>query len=128
MRKEGQETIEVTLQTLASEVQKQKNMGSRLVQICCARIGDDFELHYSFEHVDNDQKFKFVDLKLITDAGSPINSITGIYFAAFGYENEISDLYGLKIEGNLLGFKGTFITTSIPYPFGKPTVVKKEDA
>jgi ech hydrogenase subunit D len=128
MRKEGQETIEVTLQTLASEVQKQKDMGSRLVQICCARIGDDFELHYSFEHVDNDQKFKFVDLKLITDADSPINSITGIYFAAFGYENEISDLYGLKIEGNLLDFKGTFITTSIPYPFGKPTVAKKEGA
>jgi ech hydrogenase subunit D len=126
MRKEGQETIEVTLQTLASEVQKQKDMGSRLVQICCARIGDDFELHYSFEHVDNDQKFKFVDLKLITDVGSPINSITGIYFAAFGYENEISDLYGLKIEGNLLDFKGTFITTSVPYPFGKPTVTKKE--
>ncbi|PWR71480.1 NADH-quinone oxidoreductase subunit C [Methanospirillum lacunae] len=128
MRKEGQETIEVTLQTLASEVQKQKDIGSRLVQICCARIGDDFELHYSFEHVDQDQKFKFVDLKLITDAGSPINSITGIYFAAFGYENEISDLYGLKIQGNLLDFKGTFITTSIPYPFGKPTVAKKEGA
>lgn len=128
MRKEGQETIEVTLQTLASEVQKQKDIGSRLVQICCARIGDDFELHYSFEHVDQDQKFKFVDLKLITDAGSPINSITGIYFAAFVYENEISDLYGLKIEGNLLDFKGTFITTSIPYPFGKPTVAKKEGA
>ena len=128
MRKEGQETIEVTLQTLASEVQKQKDIGSRLVQICCARIGDDFELHYSFEHVDQDQKFKFVDLKLITDAGSPINSITGIYFAAFGYENEISDLYGLKILGNLLDFKGTFITTSIPYPFGKPTVAKKEGA
>jgi len=128
MRKEEQETIEVTLQTLASEVQKQKDKGSRLVQICCARIGDNFDLHYSFEHETQEQMFKFIDLKFVTDGSSPIGSITGIYFAAFGYENEISDLYGLKIEGNLLDFKGTFITTSIPYPFGKPAVAKKEGA
>ncbi len=128
MRKEEQETIEVTLQTLASEVQKQKDKGSRLVQICCARIGDEFDLHYSFEQEIPGQTFKFTDLKLVTDGNSPVGSITGIYFAAFCYENEIADLYGLKIEGNLLDFKGTFITTSVPYPFGKPTVTKKEGA
>ncbi len=126
MRKEEQETIEVTLQTLASEVQKQKDLGSRLVQICCARIGDAFELHYSFEHEATGSPFKFTDLKLVTDGSSPIGSVTGIYFAAFGYENEIADLYGLKVEGNVLDFKGTFITTSVQYPFGKPTVTKKE--
>ncbi|MDD1730176.1 MAG: NADH-quinone oxidoreductase subunit C [Methanospirillum sp.] len=126
MRKEEQDTSPVTIESLASEVQKQKDNGARLVQIGCARVGDEFNLYYSFES-DADRPFHFVDLKLVTDGTTPIGSITGIYFAAFTYENEIADLYGLQITGNALDFKGTFITTSIPHPFGKPTVTKKED-
>jgi ech hydrogenase subunit D len=127
MRKEEQETIPVTLESLTSEVQKQKDKDARLVQIGCAKVGDDYELHYSFEYETSDGD-QFVDLKLVTDETTPIGSITGIYFAAFTYENEIADLYGLHIIGNVLDFKGTFITTSIPHPFGKPTVTKKEGA
>ena len=127
MRKEEQDSIPVTIESLASEVQKQKDNGARLVQIGCARVGDEFSLYYSFES-DTGRPFHFVDLKLVTDGATPIGSITGIYFAAFTYENEIADLYGLQITGNALDFKGTFITTSIPHPFGKPTVTKKEDA
>lgn len=122
MRREEQETIPVTIQTLSTEVQKQKDLKSRLVQIGCGTVGEMYELHYSFEHEE-----KFVDLKLETDGKSPIGSITSIYFAAFTYENEIADLYGLQIIGNALDFKGTFITTSIPHPFAAPTVTKKPE-
>jgi len=122
MRREEQESISVTIQTLSSEVQKQKNLKSRLVQIGCGTVDGQYELHYSFEHAET-----FVDLKLVTDGKTPIGSITGIYFAAFTYENEIADLYGLQITGNVLDFKGTFITTSIPHPFAPPTVTKKPE-
>lgn len=121
MRREEQVIIPVTTDTLISEVQKQKDQGCRLVQIGCARVGEEFNIHYSFE-----RNLKFVNLKLVTDGKSPIGSITGIYFAAFTYENEIADLYGLQITGNLLDYKGTFIKTSIPHPFGTPTVTTKE--
>jgi len=40
MRKEEQDSIPVTIESLASEVQKQKDNGARLVQIGCARVGD----------------------------------------------------------------------------------------
>ena len=122
MRREEQVMIPITIQTLTAEVAKQKDKGSRLVQIGCAKVGDLFELHYSFE-----LEFRFVDLKLVTDGKTPIGSVTGIYFAAFTYENEIADLYGLHIEGNLLDFKGTFIMTSVPYPFGNPPVTRKPE-
>ena len=122
MKREQQESIPVTIQTLAAEVQKQKDLKSRLVQIGCGTVGETFELHYSFEH-----EGKFTDLKLVTDGKSPIASITGFYFAAFTYENEIADLYGLQITGNALDFKGTFITTSIAHPFAPPVVTRKPE-
>lgn len=122
MKREEQETVPVTIQTLSAEVQKQKDLKSRLVQIGCGTVGEMYELHYSFEHDD-----KFVDLKLVTDGKTKIGSITAIYFAAFTYENEISDLYGLEITGNVLDFKGTFITTTIPHPFAAPTVTRKPE-
>lgn len=96
--------------------------GYRLVQISCAREGDAFELTYSF-----DRELVLKHLRITATSDTPVPSISRIYLASFVYENEISDLFGIPFTGIAIDYKGTFIRTSIPHPFGTPqvTVVKK---
>ena len=50
-------------------------------------------------------------------------SITGSFFAAFTYENELQDLFGIKITDLALNFNGNFYKTAVKNPFatGKPS-------
>jgi len=53
-------------------------------------------------------------------------SITDIYLCAFGYENELQDLFGLTVPGMKLNFNGNFLLTAIKTPFN--TGAKKQEA
>jgi len=44
-----------------------------------------------------------------------------MYWGAFVYENEMHDLFGIRVRGMNIDFKGTFIRTSIKYPFSVPS-------
>ncbi|HXC63466.1 MAG TPA: NADH-quinone oxidoreductase subunit C, partial [bacterium] len=57
-------------------------------------------------------------LCLPLDARS-LPSITGSYLAAFIYENELQDLFGVKVEGLALDFKGNFYMKAKETPFIK---------
>ena len=110
---EAQTMIAVLPETLVAETQKMRDQGYRLVQIGVTRLGEELELNYSF---DLDRRFvnlRFRQPKL----GARVPSISGIYWCAFTYENEISDLFGIQVDGNVLDFKGTFYQTAMKHPF-----------
>jgi ech hydrogenase subunit D len=110
---EAQPNIAVTPETLVAETQKMRDQGYRLVQIGVTRLGEELELNYSF---DLDRQFvnlRFRQPKL----GARVPSISGLYWCAFVYENEISDLFGVQVDGNVLDFKGTFYQTATKHPF-----------
>ncbi|HJJ63603.1 MAG: NADH-quinone oxidoreductase subunit C [Methanocorpusculum sp.] len=122
------------MQIAVSEVEKtaaeMKNQGYRLVVMTCTpAVGGGFDITYSF-----DKDLALKHFRITMPAESEIPSICGSFAGAFVYENEIHDLYGFVFNGMTIDFKGTFIRTSVPYPFKKeipePTVtkVKKEDA
>ena len=46
-----------------------------------------------------------------------IPSVSGVYWNALFYENEIHDLFGLNIKGIVLDFKGTFYETKEKFAF-----------
>ena len=48
-----------------------------------------------------------------------LRDITGSYGAAFIYENELQDLFGVKVEGLNLDFKGHFYMKAMETPFIK---------
>ena len=77
-----------------------KAEGYRMVQICATKIPEAFELTYSF---DKDHEL--------------YQSITDSYFAAFVYENEMKDLFGIKINHIALDFQGGFFITNEPTPW-----------
>ncbi len=87
--------------------------GWRLMQICATAVGPDFEILYSFAKGRDLQNFRAT----VPREGARLPSITGPYLCAFLYENEIHDLFGVEVEGNVLDFKGTFYKTAVPHPF-----------
>ena len=116
---EEQTIIEVALPDLLREVERLHADGYRLVQIGCTGIGGAYEINYSF---DKGYQFKNLRLKVGPDTGVP--SISGIYWGAFVYENEMHDLFGIPVSGINIDFKGTFIRTAKKYPF---SITRKEE-
>jgi ech hydrogenase subunit D len=110
---EEQTVIAVMPETLVAETRKMHEQGYRLVQICVTRLGEELQLDYSF-----DLNRKFVNLRFLQPKlGARVPSISSLYWCAFTYENEISDLFGVQVDGNALDFKGNFYKTAMKHPF-----------
>ena len=61
---------------------------------------------------------RFKNLRLqIPVENARLPSVSGVYFCAFIYENEIHDLFGISFDGLVLDFKGHLYTTAVPTPF-----------
>ncbi len=88
--------------------------GYRLVQIGATRLPDQVELTYSF---DRDSRLANLRLQLPA-AAARVPSISGIYWCAFIYENELHDLFNLQVDGMAVDFHGHFYQTTVPFPFG----------
>jgi len=109
---EEQTIIEVALPDLLREVDRLHADGYRLVQIGCTDVGGIYEINYSF-----DKGYHLKNLRLKVGPDTEVPSISGIYWGAFVYENEMHDLFGIPVSGINIDFKGTFIRTAKKYPF-----------
>ena len=117
---EKQTLIPIELSELLARTEQYKKDGNRLVQIGCTKVDDLYEINYSFE-----KDFVFQTIRVTIPQTTELPSISGIYWGAFVYENEIHDLYGITVTGMNVDFKGTFYRTTITYPFS--SVTAKED-
>jgi ech hydrogenase subunit D len=100
------ETINIKPEQILEKVIELKNAGYRIVQICCTKT-EVYAMDYSF-----DLGYKFVNLKIEFKDPVELTSITDIYPGAFLYENEIHELFGLKIKGINIDYNGTMYKTS----------------
>ena len=111
---ETQTILPVTIEDLTSKVKMYFEQGYRLVQIGATKT-DVFEMNYSF-----DKAYELVNLKVtLSSLDTAIPSISGVYWNAFLYENEIHDLFGIPIDGIAVDYKGNFYRTSVKMPFGE---------
>lgn len=119
----AQQTITpVAVSELLSRVAGMRDSGFRIVQIGCAKIGDTYEITYSF-----DRDLEFANLRITVTRETEVPSISGIYWGAFIYENEMHDLFGITVTGMNIDFKGTLIRTTVRYPFSQKDILKGED-
>jgi ech hydrogenase subunit D len=116
-----QTTIPITIDELVARIAQLKKDGCRLVQIGCTQIGEDFEINYVF-----DKDFVLTNLRITVKQDTVIPSVSGVFFGAFVYENEIHDLYGITVKGMNVDFGGHFYRTTIKTPF-TVTVTKEGD-
>ena len=98
---------------LLARVRDLREQGWRLVQIGATPLGETIELNYSF-----DRASKFLNLRLSLPAATAhVPSVSSIYWCAFIYENEMHDLFRVRVDGIAVDYKGKFYKTAVPYPF-----------
>jgi ech hydrogenase subunit D len=115
---ESQDLRETTSDRLLGKVLEMRDAGYRLVQIGATRT-EGVEINYSF-----DRNLTFVNLKVkLTDNSQKIPSISGIYWSAFLYENELHDLFGLQIKHINIDYQGHFYKVARPAAFAEKPVV-----
>ncbi|MHC1630125.1 MAG: NADH-quinone oxidoreductase subunit C [Methanoculleaceae archaeon] len=113
MSMEDETITGIAVPDIISTADRMKEAGWRLAAITAARTDDSYDLTYSFGR---DGRLCHYRVRISPDEVVP--SISGIYPGAFVYENEIHDLFGIEVHGLRVDYGGTFIRTSIRYPFG----------
>jgi ech hydrogenase subunit D len=101
---------------LLARVRTYREAGFRLVQVSCTKIEETFEITYCF---DKDNRFE--SLRITVPTGTTIPSISGIYWGAFIYENEMHDFFGVEVTGINVDYKGNLLKTAKKYPFSNVT-------
>ncbi len=86
---------EIDVNELLEQVMRQKNDGRRLSQACAAYVNEKYELSYSFA---DDDTYGYETLRVVIDTDTIVPSITDIMPQALFYENEMKELFGVKIE------------------------------
>jgi ech hydrogenase subunit D len=119
MKIEEQTTTPIDVGKLIGRVEQFRSGGYRLVQINATKVGDLYETNYSF-----DKDYKFENIRITIPIEMEVPSISGMYWGAFVYENEMHDLFGIQVKGINIDYKGNLIKTTIRYPFGAGAVVK----
>lgn len=89
-----------------------KNKGARLCQICSVRTKEGFDLLYSYV-----LGYEFKNYKISIPEDAEIESITAIFPNAFLYENEMSELFGIKIKYISLDYKNKLYDIAVETPF-----------
>lgn len=109
--------IEAALEELPAIVAERKELGHRFVQLCATTKEVSCELLYSFEDPERPADEPGIDNVVIdVPDGTPVPSITQWYPAAFVFENEAHDLFGIDIQGINIDFNGEFYTVAVAYP------------
>ena len=108
---------EVTKDHVLNEVNAVKHQGYRFVTMTGVDMGTHFDIYY---HFDKDYELKNFYLKLGKDEN--LESISGVYFAAVLVENELQDLFGLKVVDMAIDYKERLLKTedALEAPFRKP--------
>jgi ech hydrogenase subunit D len=111
-----EQTLEViAVAALLEGVRAMRDRGGRLVQICATALPAQFELTYSF-----DLENRLASLRVEIPREDPrVPGIGSIYPCAFLYENEMHDLFNIKVEGMTVDFHGNLYNTSVKFAFGE---------
>lgn len=107
-----QNFVPVELSHLLTEVKDLKAAGYRFAQACATVIDDTIEIIYSF-----DKDHQLTNLRLTISPEDEVESITGDYWPAFIYENEMHDLFGIRFNHMALDYEGKFFKTAEPTPW-----------
>ncbi len=96
----------IPLDKLIDTCKERKNEGYRLAQLCPKLERDDsITLIYTFVKESEMINYK---VSAIKKGVTEVPSVTELFIAAFVFENEAHDLFGVNVVGNLIDFQGKF--------------------
>lgn len=111
--------IDVANDRLLDTVMEMKAKKLRLSQACAVYVNEKYELSYSFA---DDESYQYTTLRVVIDTDTEVSSITEFYPYAFLYENEMKELFGVKIKFINLDYNNKLYRIKTETPF-----LKKED-
>lgn len=97
---------EVPVADLLARAARFHEAGFRFVTATCLDRGANLEVLYHFDH---DLELHTIRTTVAKDAAVP--SLTPVYLCAFLVENEMFELFGLKVEGMAIDFGGGLLLT-----------------
>lgn len=112
---------EIPVDILLDKSLEKKKQGLRLSQACAAYVNDKYELSYSFA---NDETYELTTLRVVIDKDTVVPSITEIVPSAVFYENEMKELFGIKIVMLSMDYEDRLYRIEQEAPMGP----KKEEA
>jgi len=108
-----QDFVAVEAEKISDTVKDLIADGYRVTQICATNKGEKgIELLYSF---DKDHVLK--NLRVMVPENGEISSISDVCWAAFIYENELHDLFGIDFRHLALDYGGHFFRISEKTPW-----------
>lgn len=105
---------EIALSDLLENTMVMKSQGRRLSQACAAFRSGKYELSYSFAE---DDGYNYETLRVIVGLDEEVPSLSEFYPYADFYENEMRELFGVKIEMMKHDYKDKFYRISAVTPF-----------
>lgn len=121
-------TLEQTdIETLYKIMLEKQRAGYRLAQICATAFEGYNEIIYSVA-ID----YNFENYKIIVPCDTEINTISDFFPSAMLYENEMKELFGVKIKSINPDYNNKFFRIAVKTPFKKEVkdavkVVKKDE-
>lgn len=113
------EFIPLTVEGLPALAAEKKAQGWRFVQMLCVNTEDGIDLVYSFM---KDGVLANHEIKGVKK-GTVVPSITDQFLAAFVFENEAHDLFGVDVQGIAIDFGGNFYALAQKEPM---TIISPE--
>ena len=114
----------VTKDRLYEIMQEKYENGYRMTQICATAFEGYNEVIYSVN-----KEYDMENYKIELPIDEEIKSFSDIFPAATLYENEIKELWGVKVVGMAIDYNNKFYRIKKDTPLKKQiTVVNKEDA
>lgn len=114
-----------TIDAITTTVAEFKRSGYRFVQLCASTLEDSCDLLYAF--VDPEKETPgMVGVIVNVPDGEHVPSITDFYPAAFVFENETHDLFGIDFDGINIDFGGDFYSVAVAYPMNPRAAERKQ--
>ncbi len=104
--------VDLPSELLPLKAVKAKNHKARLVQICSVNTEGGYDLLYSFA-----DGYHFVTYKVAVKEDEEIPSISDIYPSASLYENEMRELFGVRVRYMNLNYHNKLYTIDTETPF-----------
>ncbi|MEG6614257.1 NADH-quinone oxidoreductase subunit C [Pseudoclostridium thermosuccinogenes] len=113
--------VEIPKEQLIGTVQKMMSEGYRFVTATCVDNGNEtLDVIYHF-----DKEYELINCRLTVGKDEEIPSISKIYFGAFLVENEMKELFGLKITDIVIDYGGHLLLSDdeLDAPMAKRQIV-----
>lgn len=97
---------EIKKKDLLTEVKKFADAKARFVTAVCSDLGDKLQVTYYFNYSPG---MEMNALQMIVGKDEDVPSVTGIYLTAVLNENEMKELFGLKVKDIAIDFGGRML-------------------